>query len=177
MCRLEVNDRADPYVAVYSPPNPSRTGTISHLRWRGLLSPAFVQLIVDSAMYVPPASHRVPIHFFQWYNNALSIYSFRSSLSKTTDPSSSFISITAHTFSTSPVTYIPPGAEPGGTGREAPLRVPRKAAEHCWSLILIPGSSTVGDEGKVMMQGQDNETGQGSWAMAETVGKWDMRWG
>ncbi|KIM90388.1 hypothetical protein PILCRDRAFT_60188 [Piloderma croceum F 1598] len=135
--RLEVNDRVDPYVGVYSPPNPSRTGTITHLRWRGLLSPAFVQLIVNSAI---------------------------SPLSKTADPSSSFVSITAHAFSTSPVTYIPPGAEPGGTGREAPLRVPRNAAEHCWSLILV-------------MMGQDNETGQRSWVMAETVGKWDMRWG
>lgn len=165
----------DPYVAVYSPPSPSRTGTITHLRWRGLLSPAFVQLIVDSAMYVLSSSS-CSHPFFQWYesNNALSIHSFRSSLSQTADPPSSFISITAHAFSTSPVTYIPPGAD-SGTGREAPLRVPRNAAEHCWSLILVPGSSTVGGEGKVTVQ--DNEIRQGSWAMAETVGKWDMRWG
>lgn len=54
MNRLEVNDRVDPYIAVYSPPTPSRTGTITHLRWRGLLSPVFVQSIIDAALYVFP---------------------------------------------------------------------------------------------------------------------------
>jgi ribonuclease P/MRP protein subunit RPP40 len=105
---------------------------------------------------------------------------FRSSLSKT-DPSSSFISITAQAFSTSPVTYIPPGAEPGGAGGEAPLRMPRSGAEHCWSLILVPGSLTVRHEGKALTQddisGEGDEKGKGNWLMAESIGKWDMRWG
>lgn len=48
--RLELNDSVDPFVAVYSLPGPSRVGTITHLRWRGFLCPAFVQSIIDFSM-------------------------------------------------------------------------------------------------------------------------------
>jgi hypothetical protein len=49
--RLNVHDRVDPYVAVYEPPEPTTIGEITHLCWRGLLSPAFVQKIVDTIVY------------------------------------------------------------------------------------------------------------------------------
>jgi hypothetical protein len=106
-----------------------------------------------------------------------------SSLSTTVDadPPPSFISITAHAFPASPVTFIPPGAEAGGTGKEAPLRVPRSDAEHCWSLILVPGSSIGRHAGEVQMQEDGGEKtegeGEGGWVMAESIRKWDMRWG
>ena len=48
--RLRINDKPDPYVAVYTPPSPSRTGDLVHVRWTGLLGPAFVQSVVDAAM-------------------------------------------------------------------------------------------------------------------------------
>ncbi|ETW78663.1 hypothetical protein HETIRDRAFT_459892 [Heterobasidion irregulare TC 32-1] len=48
--RLRVNDRADPYVAVYDPPEPSTVGDVVHFQWRGLLNPDFVQSILDCAV-------------------------------------------------------------------------------------------------------------------------------
>jgi len=47
-CRLHANDRVDPFVAVYDPPSPSYIGEITHLQWKGLLSPAFVQNILNA---------------------------------------------------------------------------------------------------------------------------------
>ena len=54
--RLRVNDRADPYVAVYDPPEPSVVGDVVHFQWHGLLNPDFVQSILDCAVCVsfPP---------------------------------------------------------------------------------------------------------------------------
>ncbi|KAJ7255472.1 hypothetical protein B0H12DRAFT_1233083 [Mycena haematopus] len=48
--RLQANDRADAYVAVYEPPQPSTAtvGDIIHLRWRGFLGPDFVQSVADA---------------------------------------------------------------------------------------------------------------------------------
>lgn len=58
--------------------------------------------------------------------------------------------------------------------------MPRSDAEHCWSLILVPGSSSKRNEGETLMQ-TDNQETEGilkeGWIMAESVGKWDMRWG
>lgn len=142
--RLEANDRVDPYVSVYSPPSPSQVGTITHLRWRGLLSPAFVKLAIDSVI---------------------------SLLSMTDVDPPSFISIIAHAFPSSPVTYVPPGAGLGGTTKEAPLRVPRIDTVHCWSSIFVPGLSKEDD-----WERSDGKS-KGSWIMAESIGKWDMRWG
>ncbi|KAN0130904.1 Ribonuclease P 40kDa (Rpp40) subunit domain containing protein, partial [Lactarius tabidus] len=50
--RLQANDRVDPYVAVYSAPTPYTIGDVVHMKWYGLLTPRFVQKIVDTAMYV-----------------------------------------------------------------------------------------------------------------------------
>lgn len=45
--RLHANDRVDPYVALYEPPTASRVGNVVHLQWKGLLSPDFVQSMID----------------------------------------------------------------------------------------------------------------------------------
>jgi len=159
-----VNDRVDPYVAVYFPPSPSQIGTVTHLHWRGLLSPGFLQSVIDSAMYATSCSHVLMILY-------LTIQPHSSSLSDDANLPTSFVSITANAFPTSPVTYIPPGAGAAGTEKEAPMRVPRSDAEHCWSLILVPRSSTEVDRETTEAKGE------GFWLMAESVGKWDMRWG
>ncbi|KAI0255947.1 ribonuclease P 40kDa subunit-domain-containing protein [Lactifluus subvellereus] len=59
--RIEVfqiasNDRVDPYVAVYSAPAPSTIGDMLHTKWNGLLTPEFVQRIVDTAIHVGTSS-------------------------------------------------------------------------------------------------------------------------
>ncbi|KAF7308919.1 hypothetical protein MKEN_01092400 [Mycena kentingensis (nom. inval.)] len=46
--RLLANDRVDPYIAVYAPPEPSSIGDATLLRWTGFLPPAFVQTIIDA---------------------------------------------------------------------------------------------------------------------------------
>lgn len=50
--RLEVNDRVDPFVAIYDPPAASRVGNATHLRWKGFLPPSFVQSVIDTSMWV-----------------------------------------------------------------------------------------------------------------------------
>ncbi|KAI4524718.1 hypothetical protein K525DRAFT_193335 [Schizophyllum commune Loenen D] len=45
--RLSIHDRSDPYIAIYEPPEASLVGNATHLRWRGLLSPAFLKSILD----------------------------------------------------------------------------------------------------------------------------------
>ncbi|KAJ6498339.1 hypothetical protein DFH09DRAFT_1376151 [Mycena vulgaris] len=47
--RLQANDRADAYVAVYAAP-PGGVGDVAHLRWRGFLGPAFVQSVIDAVL-------------------------------------------------------------------------------------------------------------------------------
>lgn len=49
LARLRVCDRPDPYIAVYTPPTPNYTGSLLHARWTGLLSPQFVQSVLDFA--------------------------------------------------------------------------------------------------------------------------------
>ena len=50
--RLSANDRVDPFVALYDPPSPSWIGNVTHLCWRGLLSPSFVQRVLEAALWV-----------------------------------------------------------------------------------------------------------------------------
>lgn len=50
--RLKANDRVDPYVALYEHPSPSCVGNITRLRWSGLIGPAFLQSVIDIALYV-----------------------------------------------------------------------------------------------------------------------------
>lgn len=47
--RIRVNDKPDPYVSVYTPPAPSHTENLVHIRWKGLLPPPFVQFVIDIA--------------------------------------------------------------------------------------------------------------------------------
>jgi hypothetical protein len=67
--RLYVNDRVDPYVCVYEPPTPSRIQNVTHLRWRGLLCPNFVQEVLDTIMYVVTIS--LPSLSFRSFENPL----------------------------------------------------------------------------------------------------------
>ncbi|KAJ7603419.1 ribonuclease P 40kDa subunit-domain-containing protein [Roridomyces roridus] len=48
--RLNSFDRPDAYVAVYEPPEPSVLGDVTHLRWRGLLCPDFVQSVINAVV-------------------------------------------------------------------------------------------------------------------------------
>jgi len=119
--RLYANDRVDPYVCVYEPPTPSRIQNVTHLRWRGLLCPNFVQEVLDT------------------------IISSMKSGAHTSYPS--FVSVTCHAFPTSPVSYIPYTMGENGTLRlsgDVPARFPREDSEDTWSLILESGS---GEEG------------------------------
>ena len=47
--RLKINDRVDPYVALYEPPS-SQPGNLTHIQWQGFISPAFVQIVIDTTM-------------------------------------------------------------------------------------------------------------------------------
>lgn len=85
----------------------------------------------------------------------------RSSIGKEVNTASP-ISVTAHAFLTSPVSCIPESR------KDAPLRVPRNDAEDTWCLFLVPQPSGPTDT---------EEKNTGNWAIAESIGKWDMRWG
>ena len=47
---LSATDRCDPYVAVYTPPEPSRVAELTTMRWRGLIPPSFVQALLDAVL-------------------------------------------------------------------------------------------------------------------------------
>ncbi|TFK39770.1 ribonuclease P 40kDa subunit-domain-containing protein [Crucibulum laeve] len=116
--RLKANDRVDPFVALYEPPTPSRIGNATHLRWRGLLSPDFVQAILDTIL----ASMATPA----------------------TTETNHFVSVTSQAFSEAPLSYIPPAAFlPGSKGLEAPVRLPRADGEDTWSIMVVPSSECI----------------------------------
>ncbi|KAF9240609.1 ribonuclease P 40kDa subunit-domain-containing protein [Melanogaster broomeanus] len=74
---------------------------------------------------------------------------------------SSSISIIMHSNVTAPVSYVPSSA-PGvseASDREAPLRVPSREAEDTSCLIVSCTS------------------GRPTWALGQSIGKWDARWG
>jgi len=114
---LYANDRVDPYVCVYEPPTPSRIQNVTHLRWRGLLCPNFVQEVLDTVI-----SSMKNVH-------------------------SSFVSVTCHAVPTSPVSYIPYTIAENGSLRlsgAVPARFPRADSEDTWSLILENGPEEEG---------------------------------
>ncbi|KAI0642231.1 ribonuclease P 40kDa subunit-domain-containing protein [Trametes meyenii] len=76
--RISVNDRCDPYIAVYTPPEPSSIGSLTCMRWSGLIPPSFVRDIMDQI----------------------------SSINLASPPP--FIAVTAQCIGTSPVSYLPP---------------------------------------------------------------------
>jgi len=65
-----------------------------------------------------------------------------------------FISITLHSNLTTPVSYVPESPD-----KEAPPRVPGPEAEDTVCLVLSEGS------------------GKSTWAIAQSIDKWDARWG
>ncbi|KAH9913949.1 uncharacterized protein BXZ73DRAFT_55236, partial [Epithele typhae] len=73
-------------------------------------------------------------------------------------PNVKFVAVTASCIPTSPVTYLPDRGSQG-----PPPRLPRADSTHTWTIIH---------------QHEPGEPGaSGSWAMAESVGRWDKRWG
>ncbi|KAH9852600.1 ribonuclease P 40kDa subunit-domain-containing protein [Lenzites betulinus] len=75
--RISAGDRCDPYISVYTPPAPSHVGNITTIRWRGLISSAFIQSIIDAI----------------------------SSPNLQSPPS--LVAVTAQSIGASPVTYLP----------------------------------------------------------------------
>ncbi|GLB41658.1 putative ribonuclease P 40kDa (Rpp40) subunit [Lyophyllum shimeji] len=75
-----------------------------------------------------------------------------------------FVAITAHACSASPVSYIPPSLSSAGAARsgDGPTRFARAEGEDTWCLFAMPGSA-------------DSEALD--WAMVESVGQYDTRWG
>ncbi|KAI0738494.1 hypothetical protein C8Q80DRAFT_1205713 [Daedaleopsis nitida] len=109
-------DRCDPYISVYTPPEPSSVGELTVMCWRGI-----------------PSSPNMPCP--------------------------SFVSVTAHSVPTSPVTYIP------AEGVKAPpLRASRLESEDTWTLVYS-------------REGVADSPQGGCWVLGESVGRWDRRWG
>ncbi|KAH9832613.1 ribonuclease P 40kDa subunit-domain-containing protein [Rhodofomes roseus] len=125
--RLLASDSCDPYIAMYASPSPSHVTDTVHIRWRGLLSPAFTRSIVGSML-------------------------------KACLPRPAFAAVTIHGMPTAPVTYIPPSSS-----LRTPMRLPRPESEDTWSLLV----SSHGDA----------QRGTSNWVLAESIGKWDSRWG
>ncbi|TFK48568.1 hypothetical protein OE88DRAFT_1727809 [Heliocybe sulcata] len=134
--RLDVQDRVDPYVAVYRPPTQSEVGDTVHLRWTGLLTPAFVQSVINLIL----------------------------------ERNGSLASITSHCPFNAPVAYLPTAP------KTPPLRVITEDAEATWSVIFVNEDRR---DASNVRGGSEAGAGVrvGKWALAETAGKWDMRWG
>ncbi|KAK0501522.1 ribonuclease P 40kDa subunit-domain-containing protein [Armillaria luteobubalina] len=123
--RLHVNDRVDPHVSLYESPSPSNIGNITHLRWRGLLGPDFVQSIIDIITFVRS----------QLMDNKLTPPGRKIS-------SPQFISLTSHNFPYTPVPYLPRSAftpSDSETGFITPVVDPTKRSGDTWSMIFVPG--------------------------------------
>jgi ribonucleases P/MRP protein subunit RPP40 len=114
--RIYSQDRVDPYLSVYEPPEGSYIGTITHLRYQGLLSASILARILGTLVQ----------HLIK-------------------NPQS-FIAITGHTFPSSPVAYIPPSALDEGASQEARVRTPLRArgpgTHDTWSAIMSSSDGT-----------------------------------
>ncbi|KAF9006163.1 ribonuclease P 40kDa subunit-domain-containing protein [Cyathus striatus] len=124
--RLRANDRVDPFVAVYEAPTPSQIGNVTHLQWKGLLSPTFVKRVIDKVFSTIQAD---------------------GSFTSNPESTRSFVSIASHALTESPVCYIPLAALPGN-GIEnildsTPTRLPRADGEDTYSLIVAPTAEGV----------------------------------
>ncbi|KAI9464732.1 ribonuclease P 40kDa subunit-domain-containing protein [Boletus coccyginus] len=147
--RLHANDRVDPYVAVYEAPSPASIDDVTHLSWRGLMDGAFVRSVIDTAVYV------FPLSLVRSVDATRMAHVCRRSILSTSQSSgdnNSFISITLHSNLTTPVSYMV-------ESKEAPLRVPGPEAEDTVCLILSKSAD------------------RSTWAIAQSVGEWDARWG
>ncbi|KAI9459025.1 ribonuclease P 40kDa subunit-domain-containing protein [Russula earlei] len=149
--RLQANDRVDPYVAVYSAPAPSAVGDVVHVQWRGFLTPRFVQRVLDTAITYP----------------------CRTLLARRLMAASSSIALIGLTIHGSTAVPI-----------LTPHRMPRLEGEDTASIILAPDgdamtrtSASAGDEDS--LTGGQTLTGTQlvRWAVVETIGRWDSRFG
>ncbi|KAH9893413.1 ribonuclease P 40kDa subunit-domain-containing protein [Cubamyces lactineus] len=54
--RLLTQDRCDPYIAVYTPPEPHRVGDVTTIRWRGIIPTEVLQRILSTirSSHLPP---------------------------------------------------------------------------------------------------------------------------
>ncbi|KAG6840569.1 hypothetical protein C0991_005758 [Blastosporella zonata] len=68
-----------------------------------------------------------------------------------------FVAITAHKCAASPVSYISPSSSP----QDRPARLPRADGEDTWCLFATPGA----------------ESRSIDWALVESLGQYDTRWG
>ncbi|KAI0773325.1 ribonuclease P 40kDa subunit-domain-containing protein [Trametes elegans] len=123
--RLSVNDHCDPYIAVYTPPEPSHGGNITTMRWNGFIPASFVRTVLQT-------------------------------ITSPNAPAAGFVAVTAQCIGSSPVSYLPTESS-----KVPPVRVPRRDAEDTWSLVYA----------------KDPADGGSWWALAESVGQWDQRWG
>ncbi|KAF8347917.1 ribonuclease P 40kDa subunit-domain-containing protein, partial [Amanita rubescens] len=110
--RLKINDRVDPYVALYKPP-PSTPGCLTHIRWQGLICPAFVQLVIDTTMWVTKQieaheAERVP----------------------------PFVAVVSHSATNTPLAYISPKNTSSVPSGSETMRVPTEEGEDSWSLYM-----------------------------------------
>jgi len=48
--RIQASDNVDPYIASYHPPEPNSIGTVTHLRWNGLLHPDFTHALLQTSL-------------------------------------------------------------------------------------------------------------------------------
>ncbi|EJC99949.1 uncharacterized protein FOMMEDRAFT_159526 [Fomitiporia mediterranea MF3/22] len=114
--RLKANDRVNPFVAVYEPPTPKATvGDVTHFRWRGLLGPSTIRSVLETT----------------------------TDFVKRDDASTSFVAITANTFSNAPLSYISLKAFEEGAKNEARLGRSSRTVR-CWSLIVKPSGQENG---------------------------------
>lgn len=120
MRRVSANDRCDPYIAVYTPPEPSRLGDITAIRWNGFIPSSFVQKVLESISYV------------SWTMLSSDSQVAHTICRSPNLPSPSFVAVTAQCIGTSPVSYLP--ADPS---KAPPLRAPRPEAEDTWSLLYV----------------------------------------
>ncbi|TFK83875.1 hypothetical protein K466DRAFT_589374 [Polyporus arcularius HHB13444] len=137
----------------------------SLFEWVGLASLGSQRLLANDrcdpyiSVYEPPApSHVGELTVMRWRGFLPSSF-VQSILDVILSPNTSppdFVSVTANSVPTSPVTYIPKDL-----GKAPPLRAPRPDSEDTWSVLYARAS----------------EPTSSWWIAAESVGRWDRRWG
>ncbi|KAI5120429.1 hypothetical protein M0805_009891 [Coniferiporia weirii] len=120
--RLKANDRANPYVAVYEPLSPNVVGDVLHFRWRGFLTPAFVQSVIKAIV------------------DSLSEESSNGNENSPPD----FAAITANMYPNTPISFI--SSEAFAEGVKTEVRHKRSAkGVHCWSVVVKPSGGGKSD--------------------------------
>ncbi|KAL0953968.1 hypothetical protein HGRIS_005128 [Hohenbuehelia grisea] len=154
--RLYADDRVDPYIAVYEAPSPSRTASVTRVRWKGLLGSTFMQQVLDVAIsmkaepfkFVAISASSVP---------TTPVAYIPLSLVKPVDLSRMAQGQTGDQPNANAATALPP------------MRAPRTDSEDTWSVLIAP--RTKGDGAA------EEARRQADWVMVESIGRWDARWG